>query len=173
MRLLALFLSAFLLVGCAGYTVGPIKPTPMKNVSTLAVKTVKNDTLEPRVSALLANALIKQIQADGTYRVTDSGQADAVLEVTLNAIDRRPARSLRGNVLQTREYLLNLRARYRVLNPRTGVVLDQRSASGSTSFFVANPNLLTADSNSDERQALPLAAEDLAMRITSLISEGW
>lgn len=173
MRLLALLLSAVLLAGCAGYTVGPVKPTPMKNVKTIAVKNFKNDTLEPRVSALLANALIKQIQADGTYRVTDSGQADAVVEVTLNQLDRRPARSLRGNVLQTREYTLTLRARYKVINPRTGVILDQRSTIGSTSFFVSSPNLLTADSNSDERQALPLAAEDLAMRITSLISEGW
>jgi len=34
-------------------------------------------------------------------------------------------------------------------------------------------DLLTADSAQDERQAMPLAVEDLATRISSLISEGW
>jgi len=32
---------------------------------------------------------------------------------------------------------------------------------------------LTADSAQDERQAMPLAVEDLAKRISSQISEGW
>lgn len=173
MRLLLSLLAAMFLSACAGYTVGPIKPTPMKEVKSVCVKNFKNDTLEPRVSALLANALIKQIQLDGTYEVTDEGRADAVIEGTLNEIQRRPARSLRSNVLQTREYILYLRGRYKVVNPRSGVVLDDRNIAGSTSFFVAGENLLTADSNQDERQALPLAAEDLAIRLTSLISEGW
>lgn len=173
MRFLAILLSVAFLAGCAGYTVGPIKPTPLKNVTRVCVKNFKNDTLEPRVSALLANALIKQLQLDGTYEVTDEGRCDAVIEGTLTEIERRPARSLRGNVLQTREYLLNLRASYQVRNPRNGLVLDSRNITGSTSFFVSSPNLLTADSNQDERQALPLAAEDLAIRISSLVSEGW
>jgi hypothetical protein len=38
---------------------------------------------------------------------------------------------------------------------------------------VTGESLTTADSNQDERQAIPLAGEDLAVRITSLISEGW
>ncbi len=173
MRFFIALLATAFLAGCAGYTVGPIKPTPMKQVTSVCVKNFKNDTLEPRVSALLANALIKQIQLDGTYKVTDEGRADAIIEGTLDQIQRRPARSLRANVLQTREYILYLRGRYKVVNPRSGVILDDRSIVGSTSFFVAGENLLTADSNSDERQALPLAAEDLAIRLTSLISEGW
>jgi hypothetical protein len=171
----SLFLAAITLTfgGCAGYTVGPIKPKPMKQVRRICVKNFENDTLEPRVSALLANAVIRQMQQDGTYEVTDEAHADAVLDAKLELIQRRPARSLRGNVLQTREYLLALRARYTVTQTNTGVVLDSRSANSSTSFFVSSPNLLTADSNQDERQALPLAAEELATRIVSLISEGW
>jgi hypothetical protein len=173
MRFLFALIAAALFAGCAGYTVGPIKPTLMKNVQRVCVKNFKNDTLEPRMSALLANALIKQIQADGTYEVTDEGRADAIIDGTLNEIQRRPARSLRANVLQTREYVLYLRARYRVTNARTGVVIEERNVNGTTSFFVSSPNLLTADSNQDERQAIPLAAEDMAIRITSLVSEGW
>jgi hypothetical protein len=145
----------------------------MKTVQRLHVKNIINDTLQPRIEVLLTNLLIKQIQQDGTYEITDENRADAILQVKLNEIERRPARSLRGNVLQTREYLLNLRARYEVMKANTGVILDARNVLGTTSFFVSGENLITADSNQDERQAIPLAAEDLAVRITSLISEGW
>ena len=171
-RFLALVLT-LAISGCAGYTLGPIKPTPMRSVTRLHVKNFQNDTLEPRVEVLLTNLLIKQLQQDGTYEITDEGRADAILTVKLNEIERRPARSLRGNVLQTREYLLNLRARYKVTKADTGVVLDERNVVGTTSFFVTGEDLLTADSNQDERQALPLAGEDMAVRITSLVSEGW
>jgi hypothetical protein len=173
MRILIALLAVTMWAGCAGYVVGPIKPTPMKNVQRLHVKNFTNDTLEPRVEVLLTNLLIKQLQQDGTYEITDESRADAIVSVKLNEIERRPARSLRGNVLQTREYLLNLRARYQVIKADTGVVLDERAVTGSTSFFVTGENLISADSNQDERQAIPLAAEDLAVRITSLISEGW
>lgn len=171
----SLFLAVLTLTlgGCAGYTVGPIKPKPMKQVRRICVKNFTNETLEPRVSALLANAVIKIMQQDGTYEVTDEAHADAILDGKLEEIQRRPARSLRGNVLQTREYLLTLRGRYTVTEAKTGVSLDSRSVNSSTSFFVTGKNLLTADSNQDERQALPIAAEDLATRIVSLVSEGW
>src|SRR5688572_19935727 len=108
MRFLLALFATVILSGCAGYQVGPIKPTPMKNVQRLCVKNFTNDTLEPRVEVLLTNLLIKQLQQDGTYEITDENRADAILQVKLNEIERRPARSLRANVLQTREFLLNL-----------------------------------------------------------------
>jgi hypothetical protein len=172
LRLLVL-LPLLSLVGCAGYQIGPIKPTIMKDVATIAVPTFTNDTLEPRIEVLLANAVIKQIQQDGTYRIARENEADALLLGTLDEIQRRPARSVRGNVLLTREYVVTLRVRYRLVQRTTGVELDQRSVTGTTSFFVSGSSTLAADVNQDERQALPLAAEDLAVRLVSQISEGW
>jgi outer membrane lipopolysaccharide assembly protein LptE/RlpB len=165
-------LLALLFSGCAGYHVGPIKPKMLREVKTIAVPTFKNETLEPRVEVMLANAVIKQLQQDGTYQVTREHDADAILEGRLEQIERRPARSVRGNVLQTREYTLFLRVRYR-LTDRQGRVLEQRSISGQTSFFVTGTDSIAADVNQDERQAIPLAAEDLAVRLVSQISEGW
>jgi outer membrane lipopolysaccharide assembly protein LptE/RlpB len=165
-------LAALLFNGCAGYHIGPIKPKTMREVKTIAIPSFKNDTLEPRVEVLLANAVIKQIQQDGTYQVVDEHDADAILEGTLDEIIRRPSRSVRGNVLQTREYILLLRLRYHVTD-RQGRVLEQRTVSGQTSFFVSGTDTLAADVNQDERQALPLAAEDAAVRLVSQLSEGW
>ncbi len=173
LRLSAVAAMLFSLVGCAGYQLGPIKPKPYKDITSIAVPTFKNDTLEPRIEVLLANSVIKQIQQDGTYRVTDEKHADAVLECTLDSIVRRSSRSVRGNILQTREYTLTLRVIYTMRNRLTGAQIDRRTVSGSTNFFVNGTSILASDVNQDERQAIPLAAEDMAVHLTSLISEGW
>jgi hypothetical protein len=170
---LAAVLAALGFSGCAGYQMGPIKPTPLANVKTIAVQTFTNDTLEPRVEVLLANAVIKQLQRDGTYRVVREDQADAILDGVLEEIERRPQRSVRGNVLLSREYDLVLRVRYRVVERTTGKELEGRGVQGRTSFFVSGSNALSADLIQDERQAIPLAAEDLATRLVSQIAEGW
>jgi hypothetical protein len=173
MRFFSPLLALLLLTGCAGYQLGPVKPKPFTAIRKIAVQNFKNDTLEPRVEVLLATAIIKQIQQDGTYQVVDEKDADAIFEGTLDNIVRRPARQVSGNVLQTREYTLTLRARYRVINRATGVEIDSRGISGTTSFFVSGSNPTSADVNQDERQAIPIAAEDLAVRVVSQISEGW
>lgn len=176
MRFALLLLAALLCTSC-GYQVGPVKPTKLQGIRRICVKNFKNDTLEPRMEALLASAVIKQLQLDGTYQVTGESQADAILQGTLLRIDRTPARAVRGNVLQSSEYLLTVSASYRLTTARTGAILDQRAVTGTTNFFVSagssGSDLLTADSARDEHQAVPHAVEDLAARISSLISEGW
>lgn len=169
--LLPLF--AFIFSGCAGYTLGPIKPKIMRNVQTIAVPSFINETLEPRLEVLLANSVIKQIQQDGTYRIASEKDADAVLEGRIEEIERRPSRSVIGNVVRTREYTLLLRVRYRVYERATGRELDARPIIGQTSFFVSGTDNVAADVRGDERQAIPLAAEDLAIRLVSQIAEGW
>lgn len=166
-------LAALLLSGCAGYKIGPVQPKFMEGIRTLAVPSFKNDTLEPRVEVPLATALIKQFQQDGTYQITDERNADAIVVGTVERITRRPQRSVRGNVLATREYLLEVSCRFSLVNRVTGAAIDGRSIVGQTNFFVTGSDRLAADVNQDERQAIPLAAEDLAVRYVSALSEGW
>lgn len=183
MRLAFSLAAVMLFAGCAGYTVGPIKPTPMRKVQKICVKNIKNETLHTRIEVPITNAIIKQIHQDGTYEVTDEARADAILTVKIEEIRRRPARSLRGNLLQTREYLLQIRGRYTVTETHGGRVLDSRNLTANTSFYVTgggreetlntSTSLIAADSNQDERQALPNAAEEFATRLVSNISEGW
>ncbi len=154
------------LSGC-GYKLGEIRPTPMRTVRTLSVPTFKNSTYEPRVEVLLADTLIKQIQQDGTYTTVDGNTADAVLDCTLTKIERRSVRSVQNNVLATSEFELQLEAVYVVYDRVTGAVLVNGRKVGRTTFF-SNEDLQTA-----ERQAIPVAAQDLAIQITTEISEGW
>ena len=162
------------IAGCAGYQLGAPQPKVFSGIKTLYVPNFKNDTLHPRVESLLASALIKQIQQDGTYQIVNENEADAVLEGTLVQVDRRPARNVRGNVLQAREYTLQLRVIYSVQNRRTGQRVERRTVFGTSSFFVARGSQpVSADVNQDESQAFPTAAEEMAVRLVSQLTEGW
>jgi len=156
-----------LLSSCAGYHIGPIKPTYMKDIKTVAVPPFKNDTLIPRIEVLVAGSIIKAIQMDGTYDVTSEDNADAIVEGSVTNIVRNPARSLIGNVLVATEYNLVLTLNIRVVKRSNQALLAQRIFTGQTSFFVGQ------DVNQEERQALPLAVEDAARSAVTALSEGW
>lgn len=163
----ATLLLAFLLEGCAGYQLGPATPSYLRQVHAIAVPTFANSTLVPRIEVLVTGTVIKQFQQDGTFRVANADAADATLKGEIVGVSRSPARSVRGNVLSTTEFNLTVTVKYTLLG-RDGKPLGSGGAvSGSTSFFVGS------DVSTDERQALPLATEELARHLVSQLSEGW
>lgn len=127
----------------------------------------KNKTLLPRIEALITDTVIKQLQQDGTFKVTRESNADAILEAEIVKVVRSPARSLRGNVLATIEFNLAIQVHYRLVDRAGNQLGPAGDAIGTTSFFVGT------DVTTDERQALPLATEELATRLVSQLSEGW
>jgi hypothetical protein len=156
-----------ILTGCLGYHVGPVKPGVLRDVHVIAVPTFENKTLLPRIEVLVTDSVIKQIQQDGTYKIADKDNADAVLKAEIIEISRTPARSVLGNVLATTEFNLTMHVRYK-LDARSGTSLTPYAeVVGTTSFFVGT------DVTTDERQALPLAAEELATHLVTQLSEGW
>lgn len=167
MKALLTTLFCFALGGCLGYHVGPVKPYYLRDVHTIAVPTFKNRTLVPRIDVLVTDTVIKQLQQDGTYQITNGDKADATLTGEISRITRAPARSVRGNVLATTEFALWLVVKYSLTGRDGKPLVAPTDAIGTTSFFVSS------DVTSDERQALPLATEDLAGRLVTQISEGW
>jgi hypothetical protein len=155
------------LSGCLGYHVGPVKPYYLRDVHSIAVPTFKNRTLVPRIEVLVTDTVIKQLQQDGTFQIENGDKADATLTGEVSRIVRAPARSVRGNVLATTEFALTLSVKYSLTGKNGEQLAAANEAIGTTSFFV------TSDVTTDERQALPLATEDLATRLVSQISEGW
>ena len=165
-RLAFLLTIAITLAGC-GYHLGEIRPTTMRSVRTLAVPTFKNNTFESRIEVLFADTLVKKLQQDGTYRIVDTNQADAVVYCIIEKIDRGAFRSVQNNVLATSEFRLTVTARYEVVDIGTGRVLMEGQVSGNTSFFSGN------DLQTLERQGLSNAAADLAENLTTRLTEGW
>jgi len=172
MRSLLLSFLAFVLTGCAGYKIGPVKPKYMDGVTKLAIPNLHTDVLQPRIETLITNTVIHAFQRDGTFKIVDEKDADATLSLKLDSLDRRPNRNVVGNTLLTSEYQLVLRVSYRVLK-RDGTQLDTRSASGVTYFFATGANTISADINQDEEQAIPIAAADMAGHLVSQVTEGW
>lgn len=133
----------------------------------IAVPTFKNTTLLPRIEVLVTDTVIKQFQQDGTFRIASEENADATLKAEIIRIGRSPARSVRGNVLATTEFNLSMRVRYTLVGRDGKALAPPAEAIGTTSFFVGS------DVTTDERQALPLATEELAIQLVSQLSEGW
>jgi outer membrane lipopolysaccharide assembly protein LptE/RlpB len=158
---------SLLLTGCLGYHVGPVKPSVLRDVYGIAVPTFENKTLLPRIEVLITDSVIKQLQQDGTYRIANENNADAILKAEISEISRTPARSLRGNVLATTEFNLAMHVKYKLETPSGTVLMPSTEVVGTTSFFVGE------DVTTDERQALPLAAEELAIHLVTQLSEGW
>jgi Lipopolysaccharide-assembly len=170
--------ACFALSGCLGYHIGPAKPHYLADVHTIAVPTFRNETLLPRIEVLITGTVIKQFQQDGTFRIGSEDNADAILKAEITHVNRSAARSVKGNVLATSEFNLSMRVRYRLVGRDGNLLGPPGEAIGTTSFFVSagtsddkkNP---TGDVTTDEQQALPLAAEELATHLVSQLSEGW
>jgi Lipopolysaccharide-assembly len=164
---LAAALACLVLNGCLGYHIGPAKPNYLRDVHTIAIPTFENKTLLPRVEVLVTGTVIKQFQQDGTYRIVSGETADATLKAEISRITRSPARSVVGNVLATSEFNLSMHVKWRLVGPDGKNLGPPGEVVGTTSFFVGT------DVTTDERQALPLATEELANRLVTQLSEGW
>lgn len=157
----------FITGGCSGYRLGSIKPAGLAHIESIAIPTFKNDTLEPRSQVLITNEVIKQMQRDASFTVADVATADAILHATIISIDRRRLRSSRTDSLRTREIEIILTVEFSLEDSETGAELTRGQAVGRSSIFLA-PNFQLS-----ERQALQVAAEDLALALTSRIAEGY
>jgi hypothetical protein len=169
MRTAAIALACCLLTvlaGC-GYHLGSAKPALLQNVTKIAVPTFKNKTYEPRIEVLMADATIKQFQQDGTYEIVSDDRADAILYCTLDEAKRRQARAVLNNVLATREFSLKLSVQYELVDRVTGRTITQGTVHADTSFFI------NADLQTDERQAIVNAIEEIAVKLVGEIAEGF
>ncbi len=181
-------LTVLVLSGCAGYQVGSVKPTLYQGINNLYVPTFGNDTLEPRASVLVTNAVIKQLQMDGTYAVTSKANADAELRGTIERIERRQLRAVRTDTLRSTELLLYIVVKWSLHDPATGKKLDysEKRDLDETNYDdtsglrivpgrIVGQTIVFLDPNFQisERGALPAAAQDLAEKLVSRISEGF
>ena len=85
-RIFSLFplaLAGLFFSGCAGYQLGELKPGTYLGIEKIHVPPFKNLTLEPRLSSLVTNAVLTELQADGTYQAATRENCDAVLSMIL------------------------------------------------------------------------------------------
>ena len=164
----SLLVAILVLGGCAGYRVGDISGRNIQGVRSVYVPVVKNTSLEPDIQMTVTNAVIRRFNSDGTLEVNQNSNADSELDITIINVRHTPVRSSTSDILITAEYQLTIEAKATYVNRKLGrKIFENTTVSGSTNFFTQS------DIQEGERQALPLAAEDLANNAVKLITEGW
>lgn len=152
--------------GCAGYRLGPTGDQ-VAGDSSIEVMQIKNLTLEPRLSEYLMIPLRRAIQQDGTFALcTEKASSDYILEGTITKFERTGVGSLPTDVVMHVDEYVTVFVTITVRERATGKVTLQQDFSGSTVFPIGR------DQTSSERQNIPIAMENLAKNIVSIIADG-
>jgi hypothetical protein len=167
-RLLAFGSLALVLSGCAGYRVGNTSGRDLQGVRSVYVPVARNTSLSPDLAMTVTNAIVRRFNSDGTLTVNQNASADSELDITITNVQHTPVRSSSNDILVTAQYQLTIQATATYVNRKLGrKIFENYSVAGSTTYFTQN------DIQEGERQALPLAAEDLADNTVKLITDGW
>ncbi len=155
--------------GC-GYTRKTVLP---RNIKTIYVETVKNkldpETLYAYQQGLemdITNAIIRRLQVDGTLKVVEQKQADAILKTNLIRLDQE---GLRFNSLEgVAQYRLFILVGLKLVDAKTEeLIWEEPNFSGETEYYV------TQVTSIGEQQAAVGAVERLAYNIADRITEDW
>jgi hypothetical protein len=108
----------------------------------------------------------KNLQQDGTFRLDTHGDGDIIVTGVITHYTRSPLSFQPADIVTVRDYRLHLTVQISARERISGKVILDRSVSGFTTLRVGN------DLTGEERQAIPLLADNLAKNATSLLADG-
>ncbi|MFO1488087.1 MAG: LptE family protein [Verrucomicrobiota bacterium] len=158
-------LAAMTFSGCAGYRLGPSNGE-VAGEKTVQIRPFLNQTLEPRLGDAVTAALRRNLQRDGTYRLSSHGQADIVVTGVVLRYNRFELSLLENDALTAQDYRINATVQVTARDTTTGRVLFDKPVTGYTLIRVGS------DLNSSERQAIPLLADEIAKNAAAMIVDG-
>ena len=163
--LLLASLAALALAGCAGYRLGPSSGMAA-GTKSIQVDPFANQTFALRLGEAVTAAVRKGLQRDGTYRLATRRDADIVVTGEITRYNRLELSYQPDDILTVRDVKLTVTAHVTARERGTSNVVLDCTVTGETPIR-AGPDLTSA-----ERQALPLLAEDLSKKVTSLLVDG-
>lgn len=163
--LMGIALVLLALPGCVGYRLGSTLPPDVK---AIYVQLFINKCNEPLLEIDTTDATIAEFQKDGTLRIVPKGEADVLLETSLNAMTLTPLRyDQTTDKVKPNEYRLTLHVSFVLKRAKTREIMSEAAVIGESTFvFVGNLN-------SSKRAAIPAASQDLAKRIVEKVVETW
>lgn len=164
-RFLLTFGLVVALGGCAGYQVGPTGGQ-IAGEKSVQIVPFTNRTTEARLADAVTFALRKEVQRDGTFRLTTRDAGDIVVSGALIRYERHEISLVPSDVATAQDYNVGLTAQVTARERSSGKVIFDQVVTGRTLVRV------TQDLPSSERQALPLLATELARRVTALLADG-
>ena len=154
-----------LLAGCAGYQLGPTNGLTAGSRS-IQVNPFINKTPEPRLIEPTTSALRKRLQQDGTYRLATQNDGDIVVHGIITKFERFGLSFQTNDVLTAQDYTLVMTAEIIATERISGKTNLNQLVTGGTTIRIGS------DLASAERQAVPLLANELARKVTSLLVDG-
>lgn len=165
--LLAVLIAASMLgaTGCAGYKLGSMLPADVK---TVYVPSFINETTEPLIEVECLRAVMEELQRDGSLRIADEENADAIVRVRLREYRLEPVVFDTTNRSNVRQYRIKLAASL-VMTRRSNdsVIVERPIVRGEGVFNVLG------DLSSSKLTGLPVAAADLARNLVQQMVEAW
>ena len=165
LRLLLTLCVAVAVGGCAGYQVGPTGGQ-VAGARSVQIVPFANRTPEARLADPVTSALRKELQRDGTFRLATHDPGDIVVTGAIIRYERHEISLVPSDVATAQDYNVSLTAQVTARERSSGKVIFDQPVTGRTLVRV------TQDLPSNERQALPLMATDLARRVTSMLADG-
>jgi len=159
---------ALFLVSCAGYQLGGVKPASLANVKSISIPMFANETQHPRAEAIATSAVAAAMTQEGTYKLTSSDRADAILEGRLKTIEYSQIRGSRFDTLRPEELRNMVKVSWVLKDAKDPTqILATGTSTGESQLFV-DPNLQTARNN-----ALPDALERAGEALVSRLANGY
>jgi hypothetical protein len=114
----------------------------------------------------LTHAMRIGLQREGTYRLGSRGDCDIVLEGVVKSYTRQGLSYNPSDLVQVVDYSLIAVAQITAYDRRTGKKVLDRGFSGSTQVQAGQ------DLTSAERQAMPMLANDMALKVVDALADG-
>lgn len=160
-----ILLALVALPACVQYRLGSMLPS---DIRTVYVPTCDNATSEPMIESDVTQAILSQIQMDGSLRVAGQEDADTVLDIKLTQFQLDPVAYVSGQSSTVNQYRMRITASFVLRRTSdSSVVAESPSLTGWYDFD------FTGDMTSSKNVALRPAAEDLGRRIVSAIVQYW
>ncbi len=153
-----------MLSGCAGYRLGSSLP---EGIEVIHIPTFINKTTEPLLEVVTSQAVISEIQRDGTLSLGNLEKSDIILNVSVIDLRLQPLRYEKDQSTTTREYRMIITASLKLTNRSSGKIMTRSVVKGEADFMPVG------DLSSAKRDTLPAASRDLARRIVENVVEYW
>ncbi len=159
--------AAGLQCGCSsmGYNLGSMLPP---EIQTIFVPTVVNKSMQPLLEADTTQAIIQEIQRDGSLEIASEQNADSKLKVVITNYRIVPIAFETARATATEEYRIFITASFVATRAIDGSVIAESAwVQGDATTE------LIGDLTAAKEKGLPLAARDLARNIVTSIVEYW
>ena len=139
------FLCATLIGGCGYQLVGKETHLP-PGITSIAIPTFINQTLEPGIEVLFTQAFLREFILDRRVKVVDRNEADSILEGVIKACSFYAVSFDRSGFAI--EYQANMVVDVTLKKPNGEILWSEKNLS-ETNWYRASSNVLTHEASKD------------------------